>query len=135
MRDLIERGGFVSPIHRAAVMEAAADLTRSDARAPAGTADGVCGVGRSTVHAGAGEGRGRYAKWIGSKPPGMMPVDIAILSLEDAKPVVQDALSIIYARALGLANAEPSVPIPVAEKQPMTCHKYLGLQDRSLFLE
>ncbi len=55
MRDLITRGGFVSPIHRAAVMAAHDDLRAG----PAEPAGGDFGVGRSSVHAGAGTAAGR----------------------------------------------------------------------------
>jgi hypothetical protein len=51
MRDLIERGGFVSSIHRAAVMDAHDDLVAGLGE----TAGGQNGVGRCTVHSGGRE--------------------------------------------------------------------------------
>lgn len=51
MRDLIERGGFVSPIHRAAVMDAHDDLVAG----PRETAGEQNGIGRCTVHSGGRE--------------------------------------------------------------------------------
>lgn len=67
MRDLIERGGFVSPIHRAAVMQAHDDLVAAFAE----PADEQNGVGRSSVHAGAGTavlGLRTRARFISTNP-------------------------------------------------------------------